>query len=66
MEVPLEDRVLLVVAYWRTNLTQRQLAPLCGVSKSQAPSADTWFVTGRNSGSPDPPSLKCSRAEAKE
>ncbi|MET9386366.1 transposase [Streptomyces sp. NPDC002928] len=30
----LEDRVLLVAAYWRTNLTMRQLAPLFGVSKS--------------------------------
>ncbi|MFD3722704.1 transposase [Streptomyces sp. NPDC058674] len=29
-----EDRVLLVVAYWRTNLTMRQLALLFGVSKS--------------------------------
>jgi hypothetical protein len=26
--LPLEDRVLLVTAYWRTNLTLRQLAPL--------------------------------------
>ncbi|MEW9515035.1 transposase [Streptomyces bacillaris] len=26
--LPLEDRVLLVMAYWRTNLTLRQLAPL--------------------------------------
>lgn len=34
--LPLEDRVLLVVAYWRTNLTMRQLAPLFGVSKSAA------------------------------
>ncbi|MFI6423172.1 transposase [Streptomyces sp. NPDC050842] len=32
--LPLEDRVLLVTAYWRTNLTLRQLAPLFGVSKS--------------------------------
>ena len=32
--LPLEDRVLLVAAYWRTNLTLRQLAPLFGVSKS--------------------------------
>ncbi|AIV32134.1 IS5/IS1182 family transposase [Streptomyces sp. MPA0124] len=32
----LEDRVLLVAAYWRTNLTLRQLAPLFGVSKSTA------------------------------
>jgi hypothetical protein len=32
----LEDRVLLVAAYWRTNLTLRQLAPLFGVSKSAA------------------------------
>jgi hypothetical protein len=34
--LPLEDRVLLVAAYGRTNLTQRQLAPLFGVSKSAA------------------------------
>ncbi|MDH6228925.1 hypothetical protein M2169_005895 [Streptomyces sp. MJP52] len=32
--LPLEDRALLVAAYWRTNLTMRQLAPLFGVSKS--------------------------------
>lgn len=32
----LEERVLLVAAYWRTNLTLRQLAPLFGVSKSAA------------------------------
>ncbi|MER5584648.1 transposase [Streptomyces asoensis] len=31
-----EDRVLLVAAYWRTNLTLRQLAPLFGISKSAA------------------------------
>lgn len=36
MELPLEDRVLLAVAYWRTNLTLRQLAPLFGASKSAA------------------------------
>ncbi|MFF1379648.1 transposase [Streptomyces sp. NPDC058308] len=34
--LPLEDRVLLVAAYWRTSLTLRQLAPLFGVSKSAA------------------------------
>ncbi|MFF4421815.1 transposase [Streptomyces sp. NPDC001549] len=34
--LPLEDRTLLVAAYWRTNLTMRQLAPLFGVSKSAA------------------------------
>jgi hypothetical protein len=34
--LPSEDRVLLVAAYWRTNLTMRQLAPLFGVSKSAA------------------------------
>lgn len=32
--LPLEDRALLVAAYWRANLTMRQLAPLFGVSKS--------------------------------
>lgn len=36
MEPALEDRVLLVTAYWRTNLTLRQLAPRFGVSKSAA------------------------------
>ncbi|KAF2776924.1 transposase for IS112 [Streptomyces sp. OM5714] len=34
--LPREDRFLLVAAYWRTNLTLRQLAPLFGVSKSAA------------------------------
>ncbi|WP_371627754.1 transposase [Streptomyces sp. NBC_01116] len=34
--IPLEDRLLLVAAHWRTNLTLRQLAPLFGVSKSAA------------------------------
>ena len=34
--LPLEDRALLMAAYWRTNLTMRQLAPLFGVSKSAA------------------------------
>lgn len=32
----LEDRTLLVTAYWRTNLTMRQLAPPFGISKSAA------------------------------
>ncbi|MFB7958112.1 transposase family protein, partial [Streptomyces sp. NPDC056045] len=34
--LPLEGRALLVAAYWRTNLTMRQLAPLFGVSRSAA------------------------------
>jgi hypothetical protein len=34
--LPLEDRVLLVAAYWGTNLTMRQLALLFGISKSAA------------------------------
>ncbi len=34
--LPLEDRVLLVAAYWRTNLTLRRLVPLFGVSKAAA------------------------------
>jgi DDE family transposase/DDE superfamily endonuclease len=34
--LPLEDRVLLVATYWRTNLTLRQVAPLFGISKSAA------------------------------
>ncbi|WP_130340857.1 transposase family protein [Micromonospora kangleipakensis] len=32
----LPDRVLLVAAYWRTNLTMRQIGPLFGVSHSAA------------------------------
>lgn len=32
--LPLEDRALLVAAYRRTNLTMRQVAPLCGVSSA--------------------------------
>ncbi|WP_373296399.1 MULTISPECIES: adenosylhomocysteinase [Streptomyces] len=34
--LPLEDRVLLVAAYWRTDLTLRQLVLLFGVSGSAA------------------------------
>ncbi|MFJ4007393.1 transposase [Streptomyces sp. NPDC090023] len=34
--LPLEDRVLLVAAYWRKNLMLRQLGPFFGVSKSAA------------------------------
>ncbi|WDT59871.1 transposase [Streptomyces sp. G7(2002)] len=34
--LPLEDRALLVAAYWRTNLTMRQLAQLFGALKSAA------------------------------
>jgi len=34
--LPLADRVLLVAAYWRSDLTLRQVAPLFGVSKSAA------------------------------
>ncbi|WP_326607294.1 transposase [Streptomyces sp. NBC_01799] len=34
--LPLEDRTLLVAAYWRTNLTMRQIAPLFGISESAA------------------------------
>lgn len=34
--LPLADRTLLVTAYWRTNLTMRQLAPLFGISRSAA------------------------------
>jgi hypothetical protein len=32
----LENRVLLVTMYWRTNLTLRQPAPLFGIAKSAA------------------------------
>ncbi|GAA3503380.1 hypothetical protein GCM10019016_104900 [Streptomyces prasinosporus] len=31
--LPLAERVLLVVVYYRANLTMRQLAPLFGVSR---------------------------------
>ncbi|UUY46110.1 transposase family protein [Streptomyces yangpuensis] len=34
--LPREDRALLVEAYWRTNLTMRQLAASFGMSKSAA------------------------------
>lgn len=34
--LPLEKRLLLVAAYWRANLTLRQLATLFGISKSAA------------------------------
>ncbi|MFE0106938.1 transposase [Streptomyces sp. NPDC059009] len=34
--LPLQDRILLVAAYWRTNLTMGQVAPLFGVSKFAA------------------------------
>ncbi|MFC8140877.1 transposase [Streptomyces paradoxus] len=34
--LPLADRTLLVTAYWHTNLTRRQLAPLFGIFKSAA------------------------------
>lgn len=34
--LPLDDRALLVAAYWGTNLTTRQLGPRFGVSKSAA------------------------------
>ncbi|QXJ25886.1 transposase family protein [Actinomadura graeca] len=34
--LPLADRVLLIAVYYRTNLTLRQVALLCGVSKSAA------------------------------
>lgn len=36
MGLPLETRAQLVAAYWRTNLTLRQLATMFGVSKSAA------------------------------
>ena len=34
--LPLKDRALLVAVCRRTNLTMRQLTPLCGVSTSSA------------------------------
>ena len=36
MESAAGRQVLLVTAYWRTNLTLRQLAPLFSISKSTA------------------------------
>lgn len=38
--LPLEDRVLLVTTYWRTNLTLRQSVPLLG-SQSLLPTASS-------------------------
>ncbi|GHB79589.1 hypothetical protein GCM10010331_79050 [Streptomyces xanthochromogenes] len=35
-KLPLEDRILPFTAYWRSNLTMRQLALLFGLSKSTA------------------------------
>lgn len=35
-KLPLEDRLLLMATYWRTNFTLRQLVPLFGESKSSA------------------------------
>lgn len=34
--LPLEDRILLIAVYYRTNLTLRQVGPLFGISKSAA------------------------------
>ncbi len=34
--LPLKDRLLLVAACWRTNLTMRRLAPLFGIPTSAA------------------------------
>lgn len=36
MTLSVDDRVLLVAVYYRTNLTLRQIAPLFGISKSAA------------------------------
>ena len=55
--LPLEDRVLPVAAYWRTNLTMRQLAPLFGVSKS---------VVDRTGQGPGHASVESSRGRAPE
>nr|BFD88363.1 hypothetical protein StreXyl84_77640 [Streptomyces sp. Xyl84] len=41
--LPLEDRVLLVAAYWRTNLTLRQLAPLFSGCPNPRPTASLKF-----------------------
>ncbi|MFD8847606.1 transposase [Streptomyces sp. NPDC059604] len=42
--LPLEDRTLLVAAYWRTNLTMRQIAPLFGVSNAKAAVGKTTTI----------------------
>lgn len=56
---PLEDRVLLVAACRRTNLTMRQLGPLFGVSKSAADRIidhlGPMLALSRDSGSPRTP-----------
>lgn len=44
--LPLEDRILLVAAYWRTNLPLRQLAPSFGVSKSATTERKKPNITG--------------------
>jgi hypothetical protein len=46
---PLEDRVLLVAAYWRTNLTLWQLAPLFGRSRLPTASSATSAPRSRSS-----------------
>lgn len=54
--LPLEDLILLVTAYWRTNLTLRQLAPLFGIvppvvriERRSAPAScpNSWRSAGR-------------------
>ncbi|MEW2275789.1 transposase [Streptomyces griseofuscus] len=49
--LPLQDRVLLVATYWRTNLTLRQvaplfdhLAPLLAISPARRPRKDTVYI----------------------
>ncbi|MEV8037994.1 transposase [Streptomyces sp. NPDC086182] len=42
--LPLEGRVLLVAAYWRTNLTLRQLGPLFGISNRN--DCKAWELSG--------------------
>lgn len=41
-----EDRVLLIDAYWHTNLPLRQLAAFFGVSKSTADASSTTSAPG--------------------
>jgi hypothetical protein len=45
--LPLQDRGLLVAAYWRTNLTLRQLAPPFGVSNTAGRQACRRSITGQ-------------------
>ncbi len=59
--LPLEDQALLGAAYWRTNLTMRQLAPLFGVSsRRRTGSSTTSGRCSRSSHARGSPRTPCS------